>query len=46
MLFPIHPDTPQCKVFEILNTEVLHFLEKASMLNDLISLYLPVFRMD
>ncbi|MEK0214422.1 hypothetical protein EJJ36_06655 [Acinetobacter junii] len=29
MLFPIHPDTPQCKVFEILNTEVLHFLEKS-----------------
>lgn len=29
MLFPIHPNTPQCKVFDILNRELLHFLDKS-----------------
>ncbi|HGS4619618.1 TPA: hypothetical protein ACMDT9_001709 [Vibrio parahaemolyticus] len=27
MLFPLHPNTPQCEVFKVLNDELLYFLE-------------------
>lgn len=43
MLFPLNPNTPQCRVFEVLNSELLHFLEAAVQANsfnqDLFSQY-------
>ncbi|WP_299141066.1 hypothetical protein [uncultured Vibrio sp.] len=33
MLFPLNPDTPQCRVFEVLNNELLHFLGAAVQAN-------------
>lgn len=43
MLFPLNPNTPQCRVFEVLNSELLHFLEAAvqadSFNQDLFSQY-------
>lgn len=29
MLFPLHPETPLCRVFHTLNDELLHFLESS-----------------
>lgn len=29
MLFPIHPNSPQCKIFDILNKELLNFFYKS-----------------
>lgn len=43
MLFPLNPNTPQCRVFEVLNSELLHFLEATVQANsfnqDLFSQY-------
>ncbi|WP_210449437.1 hypothetical protein [Vibrio crassostreae] len=43
MLFPLNPNTPQCRVFEVLNNELLYFLEAAVQANsfnqDLFSQY-------